>query len=56
MNSFDDCDERDELIAQGRAARLHMNRLTRHPDCRDPDHPGCVRCEEDPEENQGEKE
>ena len=24
--------------------------LARHPDCRDPDHPGCPRCEDDPDE------
>jgi hypothetical protein len=25
--------------------RIHMSDLRRHPDCRDPDHPGCEECE-----------
>ena len=34
-------DEQAEYLAQKRYAR----RLMAHPDCRDPDHPGCQDCE-----------
>ena len=36
--------ERDDLIAEDRAARMYRRRLNAAPDCRDPDHPGCERC------------
>jgi len=26
------------------------NALARHPDCRDPDHPGCETCEDKPKD------
>ncbi len=26
--------------------RRYLAALTRHPDCRDPSHPGCARCED----------
>jgi len=51
--SYDDYDDsyRDEcaeLAAEDRAERNYQNALLRHPDCRDPDHPGCEACcEED---------
>ena len=41
-------DERAEAAFQ----RRHRNTLMRHPDCRDPDHPGCEACSED--ETEGE--
>jgi hypothetical protein len=28
----------------------YKNTLARHPNCRDPDHPGCPRCEDDEDE------
>ena len=28
-----------------RVKRYYQNQLNYHPDCRDPDHPGCQRCE-----------
>ena len=34
-------DERQEALFQ----RRYQARLSRHPDCRDPDHPGCEGCE-----------
>lgn len=45
-----DCDV-EELKAEARAQRALLYRLIRHPDCRDPDHPGCERCEEPEEQN-----
>jgi hypothetical protein len=36
--------EIEELKAQDRAERQYQARLARNPDCRDPDHPGCVDC------------
>lgn len=40
--------ERDELARADRAERRAHARLMRHPDCRDPDHPGCPDCEPEP--------
>ena len=37
--------ERAELARTDRAERRYHARLMRHPDCRDPDHPGCPDCE-----------
>jgi hypothetical protein len=37
-------DEADDLRREDRALRDYRNDLTRHPDCRDPAHPGCVCC------------
>lgn len=34
----------DELRQEDRRTRMHRNALTAHPDCRDPDHPGCHLC------------
>lgn len=39
-----------ELAQQARAERIYMAQLCSHPDCRDPDHPGCERCCEDEQE------
>lgn len=36
----------EELRAQDRHERRHRSALMAHPDCRDPDHPGCEHCEE----------
>ncbi|WP_422444113.1 hypothetical protein [Endozoicomonas sp. ALB091] len=35
----------DELRQQERADNLYQNDLRYHPDCRDPNHPGCRKCE-----------
>lgn len=43
----DDYDpEIEDLIADERAQKRYHNQLMRHPDCSDPDHPGCEVCEE----------
>ena len=39
--------EIEDLRAEDRARKMHQARLRYHPDCRDPDHPGCELCEED---------
>ena len=39
--------ERAELARIDAHQRRYHNRLTRHPDCRDPEHPGCPCCEPD---------
>lgn len=36
-----------ELIAEDRAERRRRVALMDHPDCRDPDHPGCECCAEE---------
>lgn len=53
MYGLDEIDEidRDALIAQARAERLYTQRYLAHPDCRDPDHPGCKQCMEDEDES-----
>lgn len=38
--------ELEELRAQVRFERQRDARLSRNPDCRDPDHPGCPKCME----------
>ena len=37
----------DELRAQDRHDRRYSSELARHPNCNDPDHPGCENCEGD---------
>jgi len=32
--------------------RWYQQDLRRHPDCRDPDHPGCIECEPPEEEDE----
>lgn len=44
LNDFDD-PEVEELKAEARAQRAFPHLLRQHPDCRDPDHPGCEKCE-----------
>lgn len=41
----DDWYERQVLEAEDRDARLYRATLAAHPDCNDPDHPGCSHCE-----------
>lgn len=41
--------ELDELRAQTRAENRYRNALIAHPDCRDPDHPGCALCADEEE-------
>ncbi len=43
----DDDPEVEELRAQSRFERRYQADLARHPDCRDPDHPGCPQCEDE---------
>lgn len=42
----------EELALQDNARARYQTKLIAHPDCRDPDHPGCAKCDEDnfPEE------
>lgn len=44
-------DIRAELAAQAYLERRYRSRLSRNPDCRDPDHPGCQRCVGDDEDD-----
>lgn len=44
MNADTAPDIRD-LHFERAMARRAIRLLARHPDCRDPDHPGCVRCQ-----------
>lgn len=44
MNRFNDDDA--DLRLDVAFERHYRNMLTRNPDCRDPSHPGCTRCEE----------
>jgi len=48
MIDDDDYDpEIEDLRAEDRARKRYQMALMYHPDCRDPDHPGCEQCEED---------
>lgn len=40
-------DELDDLRLEAKAERQYRNRLARHHNCQDPDHPGCEACEGD---------
>ena len=53
-SSYDDGPDYDleDARAEARAERQYRGRLSRHPDCRDPDHPGCEFCSEG-DENEG---
>ena len=56
-NTLDDDsrqDEIDDLRAEQRWQRRQWGRLMNHPDCRDPDHPGCEDCREDKTTTEGE--
>ena len=41
-----------ELMAEDESKRRHQKALARHPDCRDPDHPGCNRCNEEEKDDE----
>jgi hypothetical protein len=41
--------DRDEMRRESRYERMREAELSRHPDCRDPDHPGCWKCEDEEE-------
>ena len=41
----------DELRQEDAANRRYERDLMAHPDCRDPDHPGCSRCIDDETES-----
>ena len=45
---FDELDELDmeDMRREQQALRRHQQKLVSHPDCRDPDHPGCAKCVE----------
>lgn len=45
---FDEADAQ-EAAAQDRFERNYNRQYMAHPDCRDPDHPGCELCMEDDE-------
>lgn len=47
--------EAAELRAEDAWQRRQSARLAAHPDCRDPDHPGCVHCR-DEDEDEGDDE
>lgn len=49
MHSEED-PEIEELRAQVAHDRRARQALAAYPDCRDPDHPGCPCCEEQPED------
>lgn len=38
--------EAEALRAEDRWRRRHRAQLLEHPDCRDPDHPGCDSCQD----------
>lgn len=42
---FDSIEDEERMDA--RAQRQYEARLAQHPDCRDPDHPGCELCNEE---------
>lgn len=44
---WDSEDEIAELKLEDLAERRHGLRLLAHPDCRDPEHPGCAYCREE---------
>lgn len=45
-----DRDEIDEFRREEQKARCYRIELSRAPDCRDPDHPGCQYCEDEDDE------
>ena len=46
MIDDDHDDELEDLRNEARWQKQYFARLSRNPDCRDPDHPGCEDCEE----------
>lgn len=47
--SADFADEAAGFYAQQRLDNQRRTQLMQHPDCRDPDHPGCEYCFDDSE-------
>lgn len=47
MSKYDYDIEHEVLIADIRAQGQYENTLLLHSNCSDPDHPGCVECEEE---------
>ena len=47
IDLLEDIEERLTLAREARVLRVYRGRLRTAPDCRDPDHPGCPRCEPD---------
>ena len=47
LDLLEDLEHRIALAREARALRVYRGRLRTAPDCRDPDHPGCWRCEPD---------
>lgn len=47
VNGYDEDSELVDLLAQVRFEKRQRLKLLAHPDCRDPDHPGCEACESD---------
>lgn len=43
----DEEDILEKAMREASAKHLYERRLSQHPDCRDPDHPGCPHCQED---------
>ncbi len=43
----DNEDEKQFLRFYAMAERKYRKKLSSAPDCRDPDHPGCEKCDED---------
>lgn len=37
-------DHRSDYLGEIRLAAREQTLLDRHPDCRDPEHPGCILC------------
>lgn len=54
-DTHDDWDER-QLAAEDRAAQRYRSRLSAHPHCADPDHPGCQFCDPEDESTTNESE
>lgn len=48
FSDYADADERDDILAdlsaEDAAERRYQQLLAAHPDCNDPDHPGCSLC------------
>jgi len=53
MSRDTDQDDRDDIWDEyeAKAEKARQRRMWAHPDCRDPDHPGCSFCEINDEED-----
>ena len=40
-----------DLKNEARSLKAYQNQLLAHPDCQDPDHPGCDACEGEDDES-----